>query len=225
LCGPFLKNPEDINGFPEFPAGTKSSLSVHLTKKVWDELKDAKDSEGVSFKTCILSGCQNVDSGIGCYAGSHKGYTEFASLFDPVIEAYHGHSKTAKHTSNMDHTQLKCPPFAEEDAKMIRSTRIRVGRNLAKFPLGPGISKEQRDQVEIDAQKAFESFTGELEGQYYPLATMSEADQKQLIEDHFLFKEGDRFLQACGLNRDWPAGRGIFHNAAKTFLCWVNEED
>ena len=54
---------------------------------------------------------------------------------------------------------------------------------------------------------------------------MSEADQKQLIEDHFLFKEGDRFLEACGLNRDWPAGRGIFHNNEKTFLVWVNEED
>jgi arginine kinase len=27
------------------------------------------------------------------------------------------------------------------------------------------------------------------------------------------------------LNRDWPSGRGIFHNEAKTFLVWVNEED
>jgi arginine kinase len=32
-------------------------------------------------------------------------------------------------------------------------------------------------------------------------------------------------LEACGLNRDWPEGRGIFHNNAKTFLIWVNEED
>ena len=40
-----------------------------------------------------------------------------------------------------------------------------------------------------------------------------------------MFKEGDRFLDACGLNRNWPKGRGIFHNAAKTFLVWVNEED
>jgi creatine kinase/arginine kinase len=40
-----------------------------------------------------------------------------------------------------------------------------------------------------------------------------------------LFKEGDRFLEACGLNRDWPSGRGIFHNKEKTFLIWVNEED
>ena len=27
------------------------------------------------------------------------------------------------------------------------------------------------------------------------------------------------------MNRDWPEGRGIFHNDAKTFLTWVNEED
>ena len=46
-----------------------------------------------------------------------------------------------------------------------------------------------------------------------------------MIEDHFLFKEGDRFLEACGLNRNWPDGRGIFHNNEKTFLTWVNEED
>ena len=38
-------------------------------------------------------------------------------------------------------------------------------------------------------------------------------------------REGDRFLEACGCNREWPSGRGIFHNAEKTFLVWVNEED
>ena len=27
------------------------------------------------------------------------------------------------------------------------------------------------------------------------------------------------------MSRDWPSGRGIFHNDAKTFLVWVNEED
>ncbi len=41
----------------------------------------------------------------------------------------------------------------------------------------------------------------------------------------FFCREGDRFLEACGLNRDWPNGRGIFHNKEKTFLVWVNEED
>merc|ERR1711887_157777 len=27
------------------------------------------------------------------------------------------------------------------------------------------------------------------------------------------------------MERDWPEGRGIFHNDKKTFLIWVNEED
>jgi len=68
-------------------------------------------------------------------------------------------------------------------------------------------------------------FTGDLAGTFYPLNGMDKETQNKLIQDHFLFKEGDRFLQACGLNRDWPEGRGIYHNNEKTFLVWVNEED
>ena len=73
--------------------------------------------------------------------------------------------------------------------------------------------------------QACKTFTGDLKGTFYPLEGMSKKDQNQLIADHFLFKEGDRFLEACNLNRDWPSGRGIFHNDSKTFLVWVNEED
>jgi arginine kinase len=54
---------------------------------------------------------------------------------------------------------------------------------------------------------------------------LTEEERKQLIDDHFLFKEGDRFLEAVGLNKDWPDARGIFHNNEKSFLVWVNEED
>jgi len=108
---------------------------------------------------------------------------------------------------------------------MIVSTRIRVGRNLDGYPLGPGVSKAQRDEIMDKVVQACNTFEGDLKGTFYSLSTMSAADQKQLIEDHFLFKQGDRFLEACGLNRDWPSGRGIFHNDAKTFLVWVNEED
>ena len=125
----------------------------------------------------------------------------------------------------MDATKLNCPPLSAEDEKRIVSTRIRVGRNLADFPLGPQLTKEQRHEVEEKVVKAVESFEGELKGKYYSLASLSDEERKQLIEDHFLFKEGDRFLEACGLNREWPANRGIFHNDTKTFLVWVNEED
>ena len=144
---------------------------------------------------------------------------------DKIIEDYHGHGKNAKHVSNMDYTKLQCPPFSAADASMIKSTRIRVGRNLAEFPLGPAITREQRNSIEQKVVQACNSFTGELKGTFYSLGSMTDAQRNQLVEDHFLFKEGDRFLEACSLNRDWPEGRGIFHNDAKTFLVWVNEED
>ncbi len=66
---------------------------------------------------------------------------------------------------------------------------------------------------------------GNLSGTYYPLDGMSEKVSSELIANHFLFKAGDRFLEAAGLNRDWPEGRGIYHNDDKTFLVWINEED
>ena len=52
----------------------------------------------------ILSGCQNIDSGIGVYAGSHDSYYTFGDLFDKIILDYHQHEKAANHVSNMDYS-------------------------------------------------------------------------------------------------------------------------
>jgi len=78
--------------------------------------------------------------------------------------------------------------FAEEDGAMIKSTRIRVGRNLADYPLGPGVTKEQRLEIMEKVVAACNTFEGDLQGKFYPLEGMSAEDSKQLIEDHFLFK-------------------------------------
>jgi hypothetical protein len=177
-AGPHLKKIEDLTGFPVFPPGNKSLLCKFLSKDIYNKYKGKKDKAGVSFEQMILSGSQNIDSGIGLYAGSHDSYTTFSDLFDKVIEEYHGHNKTGKHISNMDASKLKCPPFSKEDAAMIVSTRIRVGRNLAEFPLGPGVTKAQRDQIEKTVSDALKKMTGEHAGTYYSLATMSKKDQE-----------------------------------------------
>jgi hypothetical protein len=76
------------------------------------------------------------------YAGSEDTYSKFDKFFDLIIEDYHKHKKQDKHVSDMTVDKLNAPPFPEEDAKMIKSTRIRVGRNLKGYPLGPGITNE-----------------------------------------------------------------------------------
>ena len=80
-------------------------------------------------------------------------------------------------------------------------------------------------QVEALMRTAFSRLTGDLAGSYFALGGLTQQDRQQLVDDHFLFVSGDRNLQAAGMERDWPEGRGIFHNKEKTFLVWVNEED
>ena len=103
--------------------------------------------------------------------------------------------------------------------------RIRVGRSIEGFGLSPGITKDQRLGVEKLMINAFAKLEGDLSGTYYPLLGMEESVRQKLVDDHFLFVSGDKNLIAAGMERDWPEGRGIYHNKEKTFLTWVNEED
>ena len=146
------------------------------------------DSVGVTFKTMIFSGIKNQDSGIGLYAGSHDSYTTFNKLFDKVIQEYHGHSTTDMHVSCMESEGLTNADFSEEDSAMVNSTRIRVGRNCAGYPLGPGVTKEQRLEIMTKVTEACAGFEGDLKGTFYPLDGMSSETSEQLIKDHFLFK-------------------------------------
>lgn len=213
-----------VDQFPVFPKTCTSLLSKHLTKDIFDALNGKETANGFTLAQAINSGVENHDSGIGVYAGDEESYVTFAPLFDPIIQEYHGFSKEDKHKSNLNPDDLKAAN-PDPQGEYVVSTRIRVGRNVADLPLGPAISREQRNEVERQVSGALNGLEGKLAGTYYPLEGMSEADSAQLIADHFLFKAGDRFLEAAGLNRDWPEGRGIYHNDEKTFLVWVNEED
>ena len=198
----------------------KSLMKKYLTDEIYDKLKESKTKSGYTIDMAINSGVKNPDSNIGIYAGDTESYELFGAVFNPIIEEYHGFGKNDSHKTFLHVESLKDATFDDEH---IISTRIRVGRNLLEFPLGTNISKSQRDEVEKRVINALKSLS--CNGQYYSLESMSEEDRKHLIKEHFLFKEGDRFLKYAGLNRDWPSGRGIYHNEEKTFLVWVNEED
>lgn len=96
---------------------------------------------------------------------------------DKIIEGYHGVKQHVKEIK-MDASKLNAPPFPEDDAKMIVSTRIRVGRNLEAYPLGPGITNDQRKEIEKKVSESLQTFTGDLAGKYYPLNNLSEVEKK-----------------------------------------------
>merc|ERR1712002_560669 len=211
-----------MSDFPTIKS-THSLVAKYVTKPIWDKLSSVKTAtSGFTLAKAIACAVEFDNQHCGIYAGDWDSYKDFAEVFDPLIQEYHGIRPDAKHTSDMDPTKIKgnideCVP--------VHSCRIRVGRSIDGFGLSPGITKEQRVGVESLMKKAFNNLAGDLAGTYYPLSGMQENVRQQLVDDHFLFVSGDRNLQIAGMERDWPEGRGIFHNDKKTFLIWVNEED
>merc|ERR1711997_684454 len=200
-----------------------SLVAKHVTKDKWEQLKGIKTkTSGFTLIQAIACAVEFDNQHCGIYAGDWDSYKDFAPVFDPLICEYHGISPSAKHTSDMDVGKIK--GNVNEDVP-VHSTRIRVGRSIDGFGLSPGITKEQRVGVEKLMISAVQNFPADLAGNYYPLTGMAENVRQQLVDDHFLFVSGDRNLQVAGMERDWPEGRGIFHNKDKTFLTWVNEED
>ncbi|XP_068761515.1 arginine kinase-like isoform X1 [Montipora capricornis] len=221
-------SPSKMSLPPEFSkpeCNPKMLLKKYLTEDVYNELKDKKTKNGYTLTDLIKSGLENLDSANGVYAGDEESYTLFAKLLDPIIEEYHSPYKLKDgHTSDMNPEKIEAPDL-DPEGRFIRSTRIRVARNLKGFNLTPNLSKAERVDLEKKIVGVLNSLTGDLAGTYYPLSGMDEKTRQQLVDDHFLFKKGDRFLESAGVNKEWPEGRGIFHNTNKTFLVWVNEED
>jgi len=208
--------------FPEIKS-KHSLVAKHVTEDKWNKLNEivSKTSQFTLAKA-IACAVEFDNQHCGIYAGDEDSYVDFADVFDPLICEYHGLSPDFKHTSDMDSSKIT--GNVEADVP-VHSCRIRVGRSIQGFGLSPGITKQQRIDVEALMKNAFAKMEGDLAGSYYPLTGMDEKVRQQLVDDHFLFMSGDPNLKVAGMERDWPEGRGIFHNADKTFLVWVNEED
>merc|ERR1712180_148488 len=208
--------------FPEIKS-KHSLVAKYVTEPIWEKMNRAKTAtSGFSLAKAIACAVEFNNQHCGIYAGDWDSYKVFSDVFDPLIQEYHGIAADSTHPSDMDASKIQ---GTIDPTAPVHSTRIRVGRNIDGFGLSPGITKDQRLGVENLMKKAFANLTGDLAGTYFPLTGMEEKVRQQLVDDHFLFMSGDRNLKVAGMERDWPEGRGIFHNKDKTFLTWVNEED
>ncbi|KAK6519202.1 hypothetical protein TWF281_003891 [Arthrobotrys megalospora] len=214
-------------------SSSHSLLRKHLTPDIYHLLKDRKTTSGVTLLDIIRSGIANLDSGVGIYAPNAESYSTFSPLFLRIIDDYH--NIAAEVPFRISGARQPAVDFGgpttgfvnlDPEGKYVISTRIRCARNFAEYPFNSKLTKKQYMDIERRVRWALErSLNGEAKGDYYPLLGMGEEVRKRLVDDRFLFKSGDRFLEAANANRFWPTGRGIFHNVEKTFLVWVNEED
>jgi len=203
-------------------------MANHLTPKLYAKLRDRVTPNGFTLDQAIQTGVDNPGhpfiKTVGIVAGDEESYDVFADLMDPIIsERHNGFGKNDVHVTDLDSSKIKGGVF---DEKYVLSSRVRTGRSIKGHCLPPHCTRAERRSVEYLVSSALNNLEGDLSGTYYPLSGMTDEEQQQLIDDHFLFdKPVSPLLTCAGMARDWPDGRGIFHNKDKNFLVWVNEED
>jgi creatine kinase len=212
------------DNYPVFTPKHRSLMAKNLTPEIYAKLKDRSTSSGYTIDQAIQTGVDTPHLGVGVVAGDEESYETFKELLDLVIEGWHGYKPSDTHSFDIDYTKIKNGKFPDN---YVISTRIRAGRSVRGLALPPGTSRGERREVERVLSKALGNLGADLKGKYYPLSKMTKEEEQQLIDDHFLFQKpgGGTLLTNAGAARDWPDGRGIFHNDNKTFLVWVNEED
>jgi creatine kinase len=128
---------------------------------------------------------------MGIHAGDAESYDTFIDIYKPCVEGYHkGFVWDLEHAHktdlNPDHLSVEFTPQAES---LILSTRIRVARNLGgDFVMNPNGTAESRIAVLDMVRAAAVNFEEDLQGTVYAHASMTPAEEKALIDDHFLFK-------------------------------------
>lgn len=204
-------------------------MSKCLTKDIYKKYFNVKTSTGYTLDDVIQTGVDNPGHPyimtVGCVAGDEECYETFADLFDPVIEGrFNGFKKTDMHQTGLN--PEKIVGGEDLDPNYVLSCRVRSGRSIKGLSLPTWCTRAERKEVEHIVTTGLDKLGGEFKGKYYPLATMTDQEQDQLIADHFLFdKPVSPLLTSAGMARDWPEARGIWHNDAKNLLVWINEED
>ncbi|XP_027272538.1 creatine kinase B-type isoform X2 [Cricetulus griseus] len=214
--------------FPDLSSHNNHMAKV-LTPELYAELRAKCTPSGFTLDDAIQTGVDNPGHPyimtVGAVAGDEETYDVFKDLFDPIIEDRHGgYQPSDEHKTDLNPENLQGGD--DLDPNYVLSSRVRTGRSIRGFCLPPHCSRGERRAIEKLAVEALSSLDGDLSGRYYALKSMTEAEQQQLIDDHFLFdKPVSPLLLASGMARDWPDARGIWHNDNKTFLVWINEED
>jgi hypothetical protein len=226
-------NAKDVaNQIPDIRADQPGNLMArYFDEGYFGSLEEEKRDR---LYQIIRSGIENPDSQMGAYAQNCTDYEEFEPLLDQMIRDHHNIPSGRVVAQKHDWAASTCN-LEDIDARLENvSMRVRVGRNIASFPLPGAMTKNDRLEFEALLIEAFTTMMGTAEfgGEYLSLTPGSsyeidEGAYRRRVDAHQMFKDmsGDPYLNSGGISSDWPYGRGMYISDAQDFMIWVGEED
>ncbi|NWI49936.1 KCRB kinase, partial [Calyptomena viridis] len=220
--------------YPDLKAHNNHMAKV-LTLDLYKKLRDKQTPSGFTLDDCIQTGVDNPGMGPACVPSSHVSCCGLTYQFPDTSII---NIKMAQLNNQRLPPDEEYPDLSTHNNHMAKVLTLDLYTKLRDRVTPSGFTLDDVIQTGVDnpgkmhseysclSLSALGSLEGDLKGKYYALRNMTDAEQQQLIDDHFLFdKPVSPLLLASGMARDWPDARGIWHNDNKTFLVWVNEED
>jgi creatine kinase len=164
-------------------------------------------------------------------------YDRFAPFLGKVVSDYHKVPEGTKHVNDWSLEGVEgLPADGKLDLEALGlgelSMRVRVGRNLADFPLPGAMTEDDRRNMENKMCEAFKVLIDKFGGGYNSLTPghanfIDDAKYQELVKRHFMFKDmaDDSYLASAGIASAWPIGRGCYISGDEQFIIWVGEED
>ncbi|NXV24383.1 KCRB kinase, partial [Cepphus grylle] len=225
-----MKNSAD-DEYPDLSVHNNHMAKV-LTLDLYKKLRDKQTPSGFTLDDVIQTGVDNPGNGWGprLVLSSHVPCCDLTYQFPDTSII---NIKMAQLNNQRLPPDEEYPDLSTHNNHMAKVLTLDLYKKLRDRVTPSGFTLDDVIQTgqlwshpKSDSLSALGSLEGDLKGKYYALRNMTDAEQQQLIDDHFLFdKPVSPLLLASGMARDWPDARGIWHNDNKTFLVWINEED
>uniref|UniRef100_A0A3Q2D1K7 creatine kinase n=1 Tax=Cyprinodon variegatus TaxID=28743 RepID=A0A3Q2D1K7_CYPVA len=184
----------------EFPDLSKHNnhMAKILTKDIYNKLRGKSTPSGFTVDDVIQTGVDNPGHPFIMTVGCVAGDEESYEVFKELLDPVISDRHGGYKPTDKHKTDLNFENLKggdDLDPNYVLSSRVRTGRSIKGFTLPPHNSRGERRAIEKLSIEALASL------------------------------DVSPLLTCAGMARDWPDGRGIWHNDNKTFLVWVNEED
>ena len=185
--------------FPVFPDACNSLLKKHLTREVWDRLKDKRTKLGSDFYSAVRPGIEHTEDEVGLVALDEDAYAQFESLYMSVTEELHGWNRSKKYRSDFS---VDATPM---DSSTVQVLQVRFVRNFEGTPFPTGLSKKQRSELETQTV----SLLADLGGQYTAIEAVKDPLRSRLTAQLVPLEKPTAFYDSTAATKDWPEARGL----------------
>lgn len=203
-----------------------SLLKEYLTDEILEKLKALTTQLKGGIYNNIRSGLTHFDSDIGIFASDQHAYSEFESLFAPVLDDFHDMDNDTKQPP-MEFGEFHELDDLDPEGNFVKSIRVVIGRSLNDYAFMPLLSDKKLEAIEDKIRKNVLMINDEqFKGTYHSLSSIEDEQQKKWIEDGTMFPNADdKYLKEAQTFNHWPMGRGVFMNEKNNFRVWVNYEE